>query len=225
MVRILMIIPFLGILALVTAQSAASGPEKDSRATVILDQLRKQYKSYSAMEVAFDLEMQLPGRAAEKQTGLVIQQGKQFQVKMQEQEMYSDGKTTWVYLKKNKEVQIFDAADALSGGFISPSDMMQMYDNGEFSYILAEERSVQGKKYADIEFKPVDRYAEYSKIRMTVDKNSKKMVSLKVFSKDGSRFILQVKSLVPNKKYAPATFVFNAKAVPGVHVEDLRMND
>ncbi len=225
MFRILFIIPCLGLFTFLMAQSAVPKSEKDSRATVLLDKLRKQYKSYSAMEVAFDLEIQLPGRAVEKQSGTVIQQGKQFQVKMKEQEMYSDGKTTWVYLKKNKEVQIFEAADALSGGFISPSDMMQMYDNGSFSYVLAEERVVQAKKYADIEFKPVDRYAEYSKIRMTVDKNSNKMVSLKVFSKDGSRFILQVKSLVPNKKYAPAMFVFNAKAVPGIHVEDLRMND
>ncbi len=207
------------------SQSAVPSSEKDPKATVLLDKLKKVYKSYSSIEVVFNFEIQLPGRAAEVQAGTVIQQGKQFRLKMTDQEMYSDGKTTWVYLKKNKEVQIFSAAEASETGFISPMELMTMYEKGAFSYAITEERNVKGKQFVDIEFKPTDKFAEYSKLRMTLDKTSNKMLSLRIFSKEGSRFALSIASLTPNKKYAPSTFVFNPKSVAGVHVEDLRMNE
>lgn len=210
---------------MIHGQSGKTNAEKDPKATVILDKLKKQYKAYTSMEVQFELDMELPGRAKEVQKGTVIQQGKKFQVKMTDQEMYCDGNATWIYFKKNKEVQVLDASESSAGGFMSPQDMMLMYEKGEFSYTLAEERSVKGQHFADIEFKPVNKFAEYAKLRMTVDKKSNKMLSLRVFSKDGSRFTLSIKSLIPNKKYAPATFSFNPKSVPGIHVEDLRMNE
>ena len=196
----------------------------DPKAKQILDKLKKQYDSYKSMEVKFELTMELPGQPAENQKGSVIQDGKKYQVKMNDQEIYADGKTVWVYLKKNKEVQINNADESAGSEFLSPKQMLRLYETENFVYAITEERNENGKPVADIEFKPLDKKSEYSKMRLTVDKNANKMLSLRIFSKDGSRYTLKVNDIIPNKTYDPGIFAFNPKAFPGVHIEDLRID-
>jgi outer membrane lipoprotein-sorting protein len=61
-------------------------------------------------------------------------------------------------------------------------------------------------------------------MRLTVDKKTNKMVYLRVFSRDGSRYTLKVNDIIANKKYDPGIFTFNPKVAPGVHIEDLRID-
>lgn len=196
----------------------------DPKARQILDKLKKQYDSYKSMEVKFELTMELPGQPAELQKGNVIQDGKKYMVKMNDQEIYSDGKTVWVYLKKNKEVQINNAEEGAGSEFLSPKQMLRLYETENFVYAITEERTENGKQVADIEFKPLEKKSEYSKMRLTVDKSANKMLSLRIFSKDGSRYTLKVNDLIPNKTYEAGIFAFNPKAYPGVHIEDLRID-
>ena len=139
------------------------------------------------------------------------------------QEIYADGKTIWIYLKKNKEVQITDMDDT-SSDFLSPKQMMSLYNTGDFAYSIIEERNVNGQQFADIEFKPLTKKTDYTKMRLTVDKKTNKMISLRVFSRDGSRYTLKVSDIIANKKYESGIFTFNPKAAPGVHIEDLRID-
>jgi len=202
----------------------SSSKNSDPKAKVILDKLKKQYDSYKSMEVKFEMELELPGQPLEVQKGTVIQDGVRYQVKMNDQEIYADGKTIWLYLKKNKEVQITDMDDSGSSDFLSPKQMMSIYDKGDFVYSIIEEKNVNGQKLADIEFKPLNKKTDYTKMRLTVDKKTNKMISLRVFSRDGSRYTLKVSDIIANKKYDPVIFTFNAKTAPGVHIEDLRMD-
>ena len=201
-------------------------PKKDNdpKAKIILEKLKKQYDSFKTMEVNFEMELEMAGKPSEIQKGTVVQDGKKFQLKLKDQEIYSDAKTVWVYLKKNKEVQISDYEESESSEIMSPKQMMSVYDKGDFIYSIIEERKVLGTIHADIEFKPLTKKSDYSKMRLTVDKNSNKMISLRVFSKDGSKYTLKINDIKSNKKYDPAIFSFNPKAVTGVHIEDLRMD-
>jgi outer membrane lipoprotein-sorting protein len=207
-----------------TTATMTKSKDSDPKAKTILDKLKKQYDSYKSMEVKFEIDLELPGKAVEKQKGTVIQDGKKYQVKLQDQEIYADGKTIWVYLKKNKEVQITDMEEGEASAFMSPKQMMTMYDSGEFVYSIIEERKVGNAQFVDIEFKPLSKKTEYTKMRLTIDKKANKMVSLRVFSRDGSRYTLKVSDILPNKKYDPAMFTFNTKSVQGLHIEDLRMD-
>jgi len=197
--------------------------DSDPKAKVILDKLKKQYDSYKSMEVKFEMEMELPNQPKELQKGTIIQDGIKYQVKMKDQEIYADGKTIWIYLKKNKEVQITDMDDT-SSDFLSPKQMMSLYNKGDFAYSIIEERNVNGQQFADIEFKPLTKKTDYTKMRLTVDKKTNKMISLRVFSRDGSRYTLKVSDIIANKKYESGIFTFNPKAAPGVHIEDLRID-
>ena len=111
---------FIGFV--VNAQKSAMTSKKDSdpKAKQILDKLKKQFDGYKSMEVAFEMELELPNQPIEKQIGSIIQDQNKYVVKMKDQEIYADGKTVWIYLKKNKEVQISDFDESASSEFMSP---------------------------------------------------------------------------------------------------------
>lgn len=201
-----------------------SKKDSDPQAKILLDKLKKQYESYKTMEVKFEMELELPGQSKEVQKGTVIQDGNKYQVKMNDQEIYANGKTVWIYLKKNKEVQITDMDISDGADMMSPKQMMRLYEKGDFAYTITEEKKVGNQQLVDIEFKPLSKKSEYTKMRLTIDKKANKMISLRVFSRDGSRYALKVSDITANKKYEPGIFTFNPKAVPGVHIEDLRMD-
>jgi outer membrane lipoprotein-sorting protein len=219
-----MIMILLGALQVSAQNTYTKASDSDPKAKVILDKLKATYNGYKSMEVKFDIDLELPNKPKVTQKGTIIQSGTKFQAKMTDQEVFSDGKTTWLYIKKNKEVQIMDAAEGASSAVMSPKQMMTLYEKGEYVYTIVEERTVGKDVWVDIEFKPLKKRSEYSKIRLTIDKKANKMVSLRVFSKDGSKYTLKVNSLTPNLKYDPAIFVFNTKSYPGIHIEDLRMD-
>ena len=206
------------------SNTMTSVKDSDPKAKAVLDKLKKQYDAYKTMEVKFELEVEMPGQTTAIQKGSLVQDGAKYQLKLPDQEIYADGKTSWLYLKKNKEVQINDMGTEDNSLFISPKQMMSIYQKGEYIYSIIEERNVGKSKYVDIEFKPSSKKSDFAKIRLTIDKTANKMISLRVFSKDGSRYTLKVSNVVTNKKYELSFFTLNTKALNGVHVEDLRMD-
>jgi outer membrane lipoprotein-sorting protein len=167
--------------------------------------------------------MEVPGRSKETQKGKMQQKGDKYHVNLDDQEVICDGKSTWIYLKKNKEVQVNDASASSDANSLSPKSLLKIYQNGSFAYNLNGTGNENGKSVQFIEVKPLDRNADYSKLRLAADKNNQ-ITSLKVFNKDGSRYSLQLKKMNTSAKLADALFTFNAAQYPGVRVEDLRMN-
>lgn len=198
--------------------------DSDPNAKVILDKLKKQFDTYKSLELNFEFQLEMPGKPIETQKGKLIQDGIKYAIVMKDQEIYADGKQTWLYLKNKKEVQISDFDDSGSDMFLSPKQMLSLYQTGDYVYSILEERKVGKTTYSDIEFKPLKSNSDFTKLRLTVDKTANKFVTLRVFLRDGSRYLLKMDSLIPNKKYTPDAFVMNLKDLKGVHIEDLRMD-
>jgi outer membrane lipoprotein carrier protein len=197
--------------------------DSDPKAKAILEKVRKKYEGYSNLEADFTLTMEVPGRSKEVQKGKMQQKGDKYHVNLDDQEVICDGKSTWIYLKKNKEVQVNDASASSDANSLSPKSLLKIYQNGNFAYNLNGTGNENGKSVQFIEVKPLDRNADYSKLRLAADKNNQ-ITSLKVFNKDGSRYTLQLKKMNGSAKLNDTIFTFNAAQYPGVRVEDLRMN-
>ncbi|MBL7803633.1 MAG: outer membrane lipoprotein carrier protein LolA [Saprospiraceae bacterium] len=209
--------------SLALAQQPAAKEKSDPEAKKILDNIRKKYEGYKSFELAFTLTLEVPGQAQEVQKGTTAQAGNQFRLDMDDQVIVSDGKTTWVYVKKNNEVQINDAAPGDQSEFLTPKELLRRYQKGDFLYAITEKSTVGGKLLTHIEFKPVSRNSEYSKIRVSVDEKALTIESIKAFAKDGSRYTFKITRLSPNKTLPADHFSFDTKKYPGVRVEDLRM--
>lgn len=207
------------------AKQATSVEEYDPKAKAILDKVQKKYDGYKSLEAAFSLEIELPEQAKQVQKGKMSRKGASYFVDLSgQQAMICDGKSLWIILHKNKEVQINNAPDPKEsdGSILTPESLFNFYKNGKFVYALTNDYVDKGRSLQQIEFKPLDRGSEYSKIRLTIDKKTSEIVSARAFSKDGSRYTFSITKLSPNKTFASNYFAFDKTKYPGYHVEDLR---
>jgi outer membrane lipoprotein-sorting protein len=207
----------------VQAQTGTPAEKSDPEAKKLLDRVRKQYQSYKSLDASFALTIEVPGAAKEVQKGKVSQEGDKFRLDMTDQLIVSDAKTTWVYLKKNKEIQVDNADKNNESAFLTPQQLLGRYEKGDYLYAIAERSTVNGRSIAQVEFKPVDKRSEYAKLRVSIDEKAGTVESIKAFAKDGSRYTFAISALTPNKAFAAGHFTLDTKQYPGVRVEDLRM--
>lgn len=221
----------LSILKISTAQNDIPDQllhieKSDPEAKVILDKTQKLYNSYKTMEVDFTLTIEVPQDDPEIQKGKIIQSGDRSRLKLPGFLIISDGTTVWTYIEKNKQVQVsdFEKLDPDSEEFLSPKDFLKMYERGDFFYVLMNEAYEGKTPIQQIEFKPKDANSEYSKMRLTINKNNSEMMRVKVFSKDGTRFTLAINNLKSNQNYPETTFKLDMTTLPSdTEVEDLRL--
>ena len=153
---------FLALFAFVMgAQNAVT--IKDAEALRILDEISSTMSSYESVEMDFALELEFPGMEPEIQSGKIIQAGDKYFLEMQIQSIYSDGKSLWLHMKSNNEVQWNNAEAAAEGGFMNPSSLINLYKTGEFSFAITNEVVEDNQKIQQIEFKSLDDGAPYSK--------------------------------------------------------------
>jgi outer membrane lipoprotein-sorting protein len=198
--------------------------ESDPKAKAVLEKIRKRFQSYQTLSADFTLDIAFPNQPVESQKGSLAQQGSKYRMNIAGQEIISDGKAIWMILKQNKEVQILDMPDEndMAGSFLSPESMLSFYDKGEFVYYITNEFASGGITVQQIEFKPMDRNSEYTKLRMSVNKATNDLLSVEAFTRDGSRYKLTIDKLTPNKALPAGHFSFDKAKYPGFHVEDLR---
>lgn len=196
--------------------------QKEADAAAILAGVSKKYKSFDVVKADFTFTLESPqNKATEKQQGsLIVQAGSnRYKVVMTGQDMISDGKTLWTYLKNDKEVQVANVNNA--EGDINPARIFTLYEKG-FKSVYNGDRKVAGRIQQWIDLTPTDSRKSYFKIRLGIDKAARQIASVLIFDKNGNKYTYMVKSFMPNVKVPESTFSFDAKKYPGVEVVDLR---
>lgn len=204
-----------------TAKAEINDPE----AKAVLEKMRKKYEAYSTVEAEFSLDIEIPQQKTQTQKGLLTQQAEKYRLKLNDRTMVSDGKSVWLHNPKNKQVQINDAdEDAGDGGISSPQDLLKAYAWKDYEYAITNEFSENGKVVQQIEFKPTSKSNDYSKVRLTLDKKTLDIISIKSFGKDGSRYTVTVNKITPNKTVPASMFTFTKAECADCKFEDLRVN-
>lgn len=210
----------------VSAQSTnqmTSAADSDPQAKALLEKMRDKYEAYTSMSARFRLDIEFPNQPVETQNIEVWQKGDQYKVEMPGRTMLSDGSAVWMIMHNNKEVQITNVPeDGAEAGIMSPQSLFRIYESDEFVYVLANEVTENGQRVQQIEFKPLDDFSDYSKLRLTLAKKDASFVRVKAFGKDGSRFTLYLDQAKPNVAMASGDFTFKAADYPDYYVEDLR---
>lgn len=202
----------------------AKTADSDPAAKAILEKVKVKYEAYKSVEATFTLSIEIPDQPKEDQQGKLVQAGDKYRLELANQTLVCDGKSIWLYLKQNKEVQINNFDPEEEEAFLSPRDLLRIYEREDFVYVLSNEYSEGGKVLQDIEFKPTDPNSEYSKMRLSVDKATSQIKRIKAFAKDGSRYTLTVGVFKSNQTYPASAFVWNKTECPDCYVEDLRID-
>jgi outer membrane lipoprotein-sorting protein len=131
--------------------------QKDADAKAILSKVSAKYRLYDAVKTDFVFTLDNPQAGVkETQSGTLVARSKsnKFKVTLYSpkttgkpdvaQEIISDGKTQWTYLKKDNEVQVNNADN--SGEGLNPAKIFTIYEHG-YKYLYTGEKKKSGTIY------------------------------------------------------------------------------
>ena len=196
--------------------------QSEVKAKAILAEVSKKYRSYDVIKTEFSYTLENPEvKIKETQSGTLFVKSKlnKYKVILKGQELISDGKNQWTYLKVDKEVQLSEvdnSADALN-----PAKLFTIYEKG-FKSLYMNDTKVNGKLVHNIDLSPTDTKRSFFKVKLQIDKLSKQIVNAVIYDKNGNRYTYTIRTFTPNIKVPESTFAFDSKLYPGVEVVDLR---
>lgn len=196
--------------------------QTDAKARAILAEVSKKYRSYDVIKTDFTFTLDNPqAKLKETQTGTLYAKAKsnKYKVVLKSQELISDGKNQWTYSKADKEVQLSEVDNSLNA--LNPAQIFTMYEKG-FKYFYNGEKKVNNRAVHVIDLTPTDIKRSFFKVRLNIDKVTKRISNAVIFDKNGNRYTYLIRTFTPNVKIPESMFAFDAKKHPGVEVVDLR---
>lgn len=188
--------------------------DNDPKAKAILDELSAKTKSYTTIKSDFTITLtNKQGKVTETQNGTVHLKGEKYKLLLPGQDVLSDGKYTWTYVKEAKETQK-NYADKNSEG-MTPTNIFTMYEKGFKCNFEKEEKGIQIINLHPL--KPDGK--KYHTIKLMIDKAKKQISSVKVLNKDGTTQTITIKNFTPNSEMKDTMFQWNNKDYPGELIE------
>lgn len=189
--------------------------QSDKKARTILDEVSAKTKSFKTIKIDFNYKMENPAqKISESFNGTLISKGDSYKLSFSGQEVISDGKTVWTFLKDANEVQINEATK--DDDSFTPTNLLSTY-NENFKAKLLQETA---KKYI-IELTPIQK-KNFNKVKVTTDKTKKIVNSLTIFDKNGSSYTYTVNKFDTDIPFKDSMFTFRAADHPGVDEIDMR---
>jgi len=205
------------ILAAIVAMFTFSAfSQVDKKATAILDEVSVKTKSYKTIKIDFTYAMDnAKEKIHDKFKGTLVAKGDKYKLTAAGQDVISDGKTVWTYLKDANEVQINSAGE--DDDSFTPTKLLSGYSKDYKSRFIEEKGNDQV-----IELYPLKKGKSFTKVRLTIDKTKKQISKFVIFDRSGSTFSYLVDKFVADQAVADNVFSFNKAEHPGVEINDMR---
>jgi outer membrane lipoprotein-sorting protein len=204
-----------GLFCLLIALSNPAFAQKDPRAQTILDAMSQKYKALKSYQAAFTY-----ASSGANAKGDITVSGNKFRLKLDDQDVFTDGKTMYSYSKEAKEINVQDYESG-STSELNPAQIYNVYQKG-YSYRYISEQKQSGRTIDVIELKPTTAKSTISAVRLSIDKANKLIRSWTITDKNGKRTVYTITKFTPNAPAPDALFTFDKSKYPGVEVVDLR---
>jgi outer membrane lipoprotein-sorting protein len=198
--------------------------DPDPRALRSLQALEQKVAAYDDLTYHFSLKAEIPESEDILREGTFATQGAKYRLEMGDYVLVTNGQSQWVVDRQAAEVQIHDYEAIDENDLTHPQNLLALYKNPDFDYLLTFEGQDRTKSVQKIEFKPLDRSSEYAKARLTIDQKTGMIDRMEVFLKDGTRYTLTIQKVVANQNLALSSFEIKKGDFPDFHIEDLRLN-
>ena len=179
----------------------------------ILDDIVTKISSYKNISIDFDLlyeNISLDIKTNKK--GKLILENDKFSINLDEQIIINNGDIQWTYLKDINEVQISN--NELTAGVSNLSDLFKISKNDYKILFLKDEIN-----FYLIELIPKT-IKSFIKIQIKFQKQNKEISEIKVFDKEGGKFIYSINKLTYDLEIN--SFYFDTSKFPGIEIIDLR---
>ena len=200
-----------------------SRAQQDPKAKSILDEVSSKTRTFKTISADFSFSMENKEMSInEKNDGSIKLKGQKYFVDIPGAgiKVYSDGKTSWNYMKQGNQV-IISTIDEDSGELMDPSSLFSIYEKGFTSKFVAE-KTVGGKVVYQIDLYPDKKEYDVSKITIEINKANMMIQSAQLFGTDGNIYGIVVKKMETDKDFPDTEFTFDTRKFPDVEIIDLR---
>ena len=192
---------------------------KDSKASLLLDEVSQKTKSHKSIKADFSYTMEnKQAKINEVKTGSLLVSGEKYRLTAAGQTIICNGKTIWTYIKESNEVQINDV-DAKEDA-LTPSKLLSSYNSNYKSKII-KDKAQTDPSVESIELIP-NTIKNFTKAILVVDKTKKQVKSFILLDKSGNTFTYKVTNYQTDIPVTNADFSFEASKFPGVELIDMR---
>ena len=184
----------------------------DKQAETIISNVGSKLKTESPISLNFSLSKK--GKKSSDKGTLTLN-GNKYIASFSDNKVYCDGKTVWVYQKETNEVNVNNIAETENevlniSKFISEA-------NTKFRPKLIREEN--GNYIIDLTPKLK---SEFSKVRLKINKLTKRISSMEVNYKEGNVYTYSISNYKTKIKIQDKGFTFPKKDYPKVNIVDLR---
>lgn len=194
--------------------------QTDTKAKKLLDEVSAKYDAYQTIQSDFSFSVQQAQgeNHVDKGTLFLNKPKNQFRIELSEQDIISNGKSTWSILKEDQEVQVSESENNTEN--IGPNNLFTFYKKG-FAYKSTKDEALGKDVLNVIELTPSDTKTNYAKIKLRINKN-KHIHDVAIFDKSGARYTYTIHTLHVNHQISATKFIFNASDYPNYEIVDLR---
>jgi outer membrane lipoprotein-sorting protein len=204
------------MIATLVVFTISSFAQNDKKATAILDEVSAKTKLYKTIKIDFTYAMDnAKEKIHDKFKGTLLSKGDKYKLTAAGQDVISDGKTMWTYLKDANEVQINNAGE--DDDSFTPTKLLSGYGKDYKSKFIEEKGNNQ-----IIELYPLQKGKTFTKVQLTIDKGKKQISKFIIYDRSGSTFSYIVDKFVADQPIADNVFTFNKVEHPGVEINDMR---
>ena len=195
--------------------------QQDAKAQEILKAVSTKFKSCKSYKATFTIIVENSrDKSREVQKGTIYIKGSKYRLEIAGQDVISDGKTRWTYVKDANEVQI--DIQKTDENTISPTNIFTIYEKGWQSKYTGDAKDKM-ITYSQIELVPSEgKNKNIFKIKLSINKAEKTIASAKMMDKNGGTQTINVEKISPDGASDDNIFVFNKTKYPDAEIIDLR---
>ena len=211
------------LIALVSASFALAQTEDITakKAKEILRKVSAKFKSFKSLKATFVITIEnQKDKSSDVQKGTIQLKGDKYRLNVAQQDIVSDGKTVWTYMKDANEIQVNNVTKDTNA--ITPANFLTLYEKGFLFKFIGEEKD-KGMVYQLVELVPVDpKKKSVVKVKLKISKKDQLVYSARLIDRSGTVITYNVEKFMPEAASSDSIFTFNTKNYPGAEVIDLR---
>ena len=197
--------------------------QQDSEAKTILDQASEKTKSFSTIQVKFDLTIiDRKEKTTSSSQGTLKIKGDMYRMDMDNTIILFDGKTMWTISTDIKEVTI-NEPDMEDDDFLSnPAKILTWY-NRDFKYRYVQQTTIKNIAMHEIDLFPVNLEQPYSRIKVFISVKDLLLHTVTSVGKDGIDYTVNLSDYITDKELDDSIFRFDPQKYKKFELVDMRI--
>ncbi len=191
----------------------------DKKSITILDEVSNQTKSYKTIKIEFSYTMENKSdNINESKDGSIYIKGDKYNLDISGQNVITDGKTVWTYIREADEIHINNTNP--NDESISFNKLLINY-NKDFRSKLIREDKLNGEDIYIIDLMPL-KGKSFHRVRLTISKKKKQILNATIFDKNGSTYSYVVKKFSADIPVKDDFFTLKTSEHPKAEIIDMR---